>query len=386
MKKSQILKTALALGLVLATASDVANAAAVYSKDGTSLNVNGRIRARFSNGDAKTTLGAAGNGDSTLKNNARFGVDGQTKVNDNLTAFFYAQWDTSDSNDRDSFSARDQYVGADFGQFGKVTAGRFLSPVYNVLAGTDVHFDFTGNHLGDNNRRGGQLKYTFAASGFEANVAYQTAIDGIKVASAEQKKFDVDSGYSASVGYTFDNVVFGPLALKLGYEYFKGQTGDDLVTKDDNKTLSNNAQYDNLGIFAAGITWGTYAAGPYAALSYSKSDYNTIKKEQDFKIEAFESVFGYGFDNGLYADIGYVWQQYSPDDLKTNKKLSTGGIQAVAGWKLAPNFVVDVESYFNLSSDGEKTREATTDEKGYYKAAYSKDQKALSVNAVYFLQ
>lgn len=385
MKKSQILKTALALGLVLATASDVANAAAVYSKNGTSLNVNGRIRARFSNGDAKTTLGAAGNGDSTLKNNARFGVDGQTKVNDNLTAFFYAQWDTSDSNDRDSFSARDQYVGADFGQFGKVTAGRFLSPVYNVLAGTDVHFDFTGNHLGDNNRRGGQLKYTFAASGFEANVAYQTAIDGIKVASAEQKKFDVDSGYSASVGYTFDNVVFGPLALKLGYEYFKGQTGDDLVTKDDNKTLSNNAQYDNLGIFAAGITWGTYAAGPYAALSYSKSDYNTIKKEQDFKIEAFESVFGYGFDNGLYADIGYVWQQYSPDDLKTNKKLSTGGIQAVAGWKLAPNFVVDVESYFNLSSDGEKTREATTDEKGYYKAAYSKDQKALSVNAVYFL-
>ena len=385
MKKSQILKTALALGLVLATASDVANAAAVYSKDGTSLNVNGRIRARFSNGDAKTTLGAAGNGDSTLKNNARFGVDGQTKVNDNLTAFFYAQWDTSDSNDRDSFSARDQYVGADFSQFGKVTAGRFLSPVYNVLAGTDVHFDFTGNHLGDNNRRGGQLKYTFAASGFEANVAYQTAIDGIKVASAEQKKFDVDSGYSASVGYTFDNVVFGPLALKLGYEYFKGQTGDDLVTKDDNKTLSNNAQYDNLGIFAAGITWGTYAAGPYAALSYSKSDYNTIKKEQDFKIEAFESVFGYGFDNGLYADIGYVWQQYSPDDLKTNKKLSTGGIQAVAGWKLAPNFVVDVESYFNLSSGGEKTREATTDEKGYYKAAYSKDQKALSVNAVYFL-
>lgn len=385
MKKSQILKTALALGLVLATASDVANAAAVYSKDGTSLNVNGRIRARFSNGDAKTTLGAAGNGDSTLKNNARFGVDGQTKVNDNLTAFFYAQWDTSDSNDRDSFSARDQYVGADFGQFGKVTAGRFLSPVYNVLAGTDVHFDFTGNHLGDNNRRGGQLKYTFAASGFEANVAYQTAIDGIKVASAEQKKFDVDSGYSASVGYTFDNVVFGPLALKLGYEYFKGQTGDDLVTKDDNKTLSNNAQYDNLGVFAAGITWGTYASGPYAALSYSKSDYNTIKKEQDFKIEAFESVFGYGFDNGLYADIGYVWQQYSPDDLKTNKKLSTGGIQAVVGWKLAPNFVVDVESYFNLSSDGEKTREATTDEKGYYKAAYSKDQKALSVNAVYFL-
>ena len=385
MKKSQILKTALALGLVLATASDVANAAAVYSKDGTSLNVNGRIRARFSNGDAKTTLGAAGNGDSTLKNNARFGVDGQTKVNDNLTAFFYAQWDTSDSNDRDSFSARDPYVGADFGQFGKVTAGRFLSPVYNVLAGTDVHFDFTGNHLGDNNRRGGQLKYTFAASGFEANVAYQTAIDGIKVASAEQKKFDVDSGYSASVGYTFDNVVFGPLALKLGYEYFKGQTGDDLVTKDDNKTLSNNAQYDNLGIFAAGITWGTYAAGPYAALSYSKSDYNTIKKEQDFKIEAFESVFGYGFDNGLYADIGYVWQQYSPDDLKTNKKLSTGGIQAVAGWKLTPNFVVDVESYFNLSSDGKTSREATEDDKGYYKAAYSNGEKAVSVNAVYFL-
>lgn len=378
MKKSQILKNALALGLVVATASDVASAAAVYSKDGTTLNINGRIRARFSNGDAKVTLGAAGNGDSTLKNNARFGVDGQTKVNDNLTAFFYAQWDTSDGNDRDSFKSRDQYVGADFGQFGKLTAGRYLSPVYNVLSGTDVHFDFTGNHLGDANRRGGQFKYTFTASGFEANIAYQTAIDGINVASSEKRKFDVDSGYSASVGYTFDNVVFGPLALKLGYEYLKGQANDDLVSL-------KNSQYDNLGVFAAGITWGTYASGPYAALSFSKSDYDTIEKKDDYKLEAFESVFGYGFENGLYADVGYVWQQFSPEDLKTNKKLSTGGIQAVAGWKLTPNFVVDVESYFNLSSDGKTSREATEDDKGYYKAAYSNGEKAVSVNAVYFL-
>ena len=67
-------------------------------------------------------------------------------------------------------------------------------------------------------------------------------------------------------------------------------------------------------------------------------------------------------------------------------KLSTCGIQAVAVWKLTPNFVVDVESYFNLSSDGKTSREATEDDKGYYKAAYSNGEKAVSVNAVYFLQ
>ena len=382
MKKIQLLKGVVALSLVLGAAVDVAQAANVYSKDGTTLNVNGRIRARFSNGDTAVTLNSVGDGDSSLKNNARFGLDGVTKANDYVSAYFYTQWDTTDGNDRDHFFVRDQYVGLDFNDFGKFTFGRYLSPVYYVLSGTDVHLDFTGNQLGDNNRRGGQIKYTWSGYGAEINLAYQTAIDGIKVSSAEAKSLDVDSGFSASVGYTFNDVVFGPLSVKLGYEYFNAQEEKEYTGK------TNNHYLDNLSVFAAGITWGTYASGPYAALSYSKNDYDTYVANEDYTVEGFESVFGYGLDNGIYADIGYVWQQFDSDKAGAYNKLTTGGIQVVAGYKVTPQFIVDVETYFNTSSDGKGSRKATIDSEDkatYYKALYSKDQKAVTLNAVYFL-
>ncbi len=189
--KNSILKTAIASALVLSAFADTATAATIYDKDGTTLSINGRIRARGSNGDIApypTTARKSG----TLSNNARFGIEGSSEITNGIKAFAFTQWDTADGNHRESFGTRDQYVGVDFGNYGKVTLGRYLSPVYNALAGTDIHYDFSGLLLADCTRRPGQIKYSFDYNGFSGAFAYQTAQDEAGVGF--EKSIDVNSG------------------------------------------------------------------------------------------------------------------------------------------------------------------------------------------------
>ena len=146
-------KSLLALA-VLAVATS-ATAATVYDKDGTSLKVGGRVQAIAYNGN----FGKASEDDSTLKNSARFNVAGTTKVNDAVSVFAFTEWEASNGDDTDNFVTRDQYVGADFGAFGKVQAGKSLNSIYDVQAATDV-FEETGALVqGDTNgnRRTGTL-------------------------------------------------------------------------------------------------------------------------------------------------------------------------------------------------------------------------------------
>lgn len=370
--KNSILKTAIASALVLSAFADTATAATIYDKDGTTLSINGRIRARGSNGDIApypTTARKSG----TLSNNARFGIEGSSEITNGIKAFAFTQWDTADGNHRESFGTRDQYVGVDFGNYGKVTLGRYLSPVYNVLAGTDIHYDFSGLLLADCTRRPGQIKYSFDYNGFSGEFAYQTAQDEAGVGF--EKSIDVNSGFSTSLGYTFDDVVFGPLSLKFGYEYLKGQKEESASAGD----------YNNIKVYAAGLVWGHFRSGPYVALSYSESDHSVKSYQKDFKIKGLESVFGYGFENGIYADVGYDWQKYVPDKkTEANQSVETKGIIATVAWTLNPQFEVALETYFSLENDADKKHEAASGG-DYYTTPYSKKEHAVGLNVVYFL-
>ena len=166
-------KSLLALSVIAAAAS--ANAATVYDKDGTSLTLDGRVQSVFYNGN----YSKAGEKDSTIENSGRFGIGGKTQITDWVSGLGYAQWDVADGSKDESFSARDQYVGADFGEFGLVKAGRFLDSTYSVEAATDIYEDAAGNVQGKFNseRRGGQLQYTYDNYGFFAQAGVQTAQD-----------------------------------------------------------------------------------------------------------------------------------------------------------------------------------------------------------------
>ena len=168
-------KSLLALSVIAVAAS--ANAATVYEKDNTSLTIDGRVQSVFYNGN----YSKAGEKDSSIENSARFGIGGKTQLADWVAGIGYAQWDM-DSNQNDGVRARDQFVGADFGEFGLVKAGRFLDSTYSVEAATDIYEDAAGYVQGKHNseRRGGQLQYTFDNYGFFAQAGVQTAQDNAK--------------------------------------------------------------------------------------------------------------------------------------------------------------------------------------------------------------
>ena len=326
-------KSLLALA-VLAVATS-ATAATVYDKDGTSLKVGGRVQAIAYNGN----FDKAGEDDSTLKNSARFNVAGTTKVNDAVSVFAFTEWEASNGDDTDNFVTRDQYVGADFGAFGKVQAGKSLNSIYDVQAATDV-FEETGALVqGDTNsdRRSGTFRYIYDNNGLYASASFQFAQDDVDVAFKDD--VDVEDGFGLGLGYTFDNVVFGPLSIKAAYDYVKGQD-DDLVRVFD--TYKNTV---------ASVAWGSdtglYLAGLFSSYKVNFDPDSNYRR----KVKGVELVAGYGFDNGLSVTIGY--------DVKDSKKKATGWtspssiqrrVPVIANYQVAPTFKVWVEAEFDANS------------------------------------
>lgn len=344
-------KSLLALA-VLAVATS-ATAATVYDKDGTSLKVGGRVQAVAYNGN----FGKAGEDDSTLKNSARFNVAGTTKVNDAVSVFAFSEWDASDGNNENSdnnFSTRDQYVGADFGVFGKVQAGKSLNSIYDVQAVTDV-FEYVGSAQvqadTNGNRRPGTVRYIYDNNGLYAAASFQVAQDKVKVLD---QKVDVESGFSLGLGYTFDNVVFGPLSVKAAYDYVRAQD-DKTANFEDDGDFYPVLDFKNTAVSVAwGSDTGLYFAALYNVYKVNFDDFTDDGEDYSngrAKVKGLELVAGYGFDNGLSLTIGY--------DVKDSKFKSAGytssssiqrRVPVIANYQVAPTFKVWVEAEFDANS------------------------------------
>ena len=362
-------KSLLALA-VLAVATS-ATAATVYDKDGTSLKVGGRVQAIAYNGN----FAKAGRDDSTLKNSARFNIAGNTKVNDAVSVFAFSEWEASNGDDTDNFVTRDQYVGADFGVFGKVQAGKSLNSIYDVQSATDV-FEETGALMqGETNgdRRSGTFRYIYDNNGLYAAASFQIAQDQIKV---EGEKVDVENGFGLGLGYSFDNVVFGPLSIKAAYDYVKCQDDKDFTQinapKVDydpvTKTLewTSGRSFDSFKNTAVSVAWGSdtglYLAGLFNVIKATYDDSfefffedsewvrEHVANSRDI-VKGFELVAGYGFDNGLSFTIGY--------DVKDAKEKATGyssessilrRVPVIANYQIAPTFKVWAEAEFDAGS------------------------------------
>ena len=362
-------KSLLALA-VLAVATS-ATAATVYDKDGTSLKVGGRVQAIAYNGN----FAKAGRDDSTLKNSARFNIAGNTKVNDAVSVFAFSEWEASNGDDTDNFVTRDQYVGADFGVFGKVQAGKSLNSIYDVQSATDV-FEETGALMqGKTNgdRRSGTFRYIYDNNGLYAAASFQIAQDQIKVAG---EKVDVENGFGLGLGYTFDNVVFGPLSIKAAYDYVKCQDDKDFtqinapVTKTHEWTSGRS--FDSFKNTAVSVAWGSdtglYLAGLFNVIKSTYDDSiedgklvrEHVANSRDI-VKGFELVAGYGFDNGLSFTIGY--------DVKDAKEKATGyssessilrRVPVIANYQIAPTFKVWAEAEFDANSSDNTNNEKKT--------------------------
>ena len=368
-------KSLLALAVVAAATS--ANAATVYDKDGTSLAVGGRVQAVVYNGNA---AGIAEN-DAGLVNSARLNIAGSTKINDSVSVFAFSEWNMADGNTSgqswgDSINTREQYVGADYGDFGKILGGKTYDAANAVLAATDVFEDFGARLQGSINgdRRTGMFRYVYDNNGIFGSVSYQTAADGSSVAG---NKADVEGGFAAAAGYTFDNVVFGPLSFKAGYSYIKGQN-------DFSKTIGqfeNSETFDNFKVISASIAWGSTDNGLYIGALYNTqrvkqraNDFVPSNSSNSDKKKGYEFVVGYTFDNGIGAFTGYNFV-----DVKTKEGSINSDSEIYRRVPVYVNYAIN--DNFNIWGEAEFDANSTTEKD--HKAQYGETGTMLSAGARY---
>ena len=349
-------KSLLALAVIAAATS--ANAATVYDKDGTSLAVGGRVQSVVYNGNA---AGIAEN-DAGLVNSARLNIAGSTKINDSVSVFAFSEWNMADGNTSgqswgDSINTREQYVGADYGDFGKILGGKTYDAANAVLAATDVFEDFGARLQSSINgdRRTGMFRYVYDNNGIFGSVSYQTAADGSTV---KGEKADVEGGFATAAGYTFDNVVFGPLSLKAGYSYVKGQDDKGSYLQDV-FAGKNNYKFDDFKVISASVAWGSTDSGLYIGALYNtqraKQRLSASNSSLADKVKGYEFVVGYTFDNGIGAFTGYNFVDQKYKDGSINQGTATiRRVPVYVNYAINGNFNIWGEAEFDANSSTTK--------------------------------
>ena len=80
------------LALAVASAAFVATSASatpVYNKDGTTLDIGGRIEALYLSGGAHKV---SGTDDQTIRNRARLNIAGRTQITNGIAGYGFAEW------------------------------------------------------------------------------------------------------------------------------------------------------------------------------------------------------------------------------------------------------------------------------------------------------
>ena len=358
------------LALAIIAASTTATAATVYDKDGTSLAVGGRVQAVVYNG--KADAAEIAEHDAGLVNSARLNIEGNTKVNDYVSAFAFSEWNMADGNKSatgDSINTREQYVGADFGDFGKILVGKTYDAANEVLAATDVFEDFGARQQGsiNNDRRTGMFRYVYDNNGFFGSVSYETASDETTVAGQDA---NVEGGFATAAGYTIDNVVFGPLSFKAGYSYVKGQDDSDELKGSITKYGEDGTWgFDDFKSISASVSWGSTDSGLYLGALYNtqraKQRLDGAQSSYKNKVKGYEFVVGYTFDNGIGAFTGYNFVDVKTKEGSINSDSEIyRRVPVYVNYAINDNFNIWGEAEFDANSTSEKDHQLQGGETG----------------------
>lgn len=341
-------KSLLALAVASVAVSSVASAATVYDKDGTSVEMYGRVQSVL----YSTHAAANDYADISTQTSGRLGFNLRTPLNESIAAYANAEWDvadndkTRDDNGDDSFNVRRIYVGTDFGSYGKLQAGRFEDAIYwNVTSYSDVYEDWgCWGQFGDGDKRDGMLMYSWSGYGINFMATYGTAKDGQTVEGAwdADETLDLDNAYAVGLGYTTPDVLFGPISINVGYGSANVQS--------DAKAMSKNHNFDSYDNYAASLVWGSIDVGPYLAAVWNMRDFNMINSADDYTVQGVEAVVAYGFENGVSIRTGYQWVNNDEDN---GKSVDGQIIPVYVNYNVTPNFNVWAEARFDVGTDDE---------------------------------
>ena len=337
-------KSLLALAVASVAFSSVASAATVYDKDGTSVEMYGRVQSVF----YSTHAAQNSYSDLSTQTSGRLGFNLRTPLTANIAAYANAEWDVADNDKTDSFNNRRIYVGTDFGTYGKLQAGRFEDAIYwNVTSYSDVYEDWgCYGQFGDGDKRDGMLMYSWSGYGINFMATYGTAKDGqtVEGAWAADETLDLDNAYAVGLGYTTPDVLFGPISINVGYGVANVQS--------DAKAISKNSNFDSYDNYAASLVWGSVDVGPYFAAVWNMRDFDMLNGVDDYTVQGVEAVVAYGFENGVSIRTGYQWvNTEDPED--NNKDANAHVIPVYVNYNVTPNFNVWAEARFDVGTDDE---------------------------------
>lgn len=365
---------------IAAFAASSANAATVYDKNGTKLDIGGRVQAVWHSTHYDDYMVA--DGDQSVANSARLNIAGRTEIANGISGFGFTEWDTTDSNGTngayDSFSTREQYVGVDFGKFGTVTAGRTYDAVKSVVETTDIFEDYgCVGQLGSDDRRSGTVRYNWSGYGFDLGASYGFAVNNAAVggsfAGEDKDEMNINNSFSVMAGWTSPDVLFGPISVKAGYAYLRGQNDNgakssyyerddegDLV-KNDHDELVPDAYDRNMREFAAAITWGSLDSGLYAGVMYDGRRFSVVDgigNEHHYSRKGVEAVVNYAWDCGISLAAGYEYNQLSIDGGNgfgkyDHSSAAARKVPVYLNYAANENFNVWAEAQFDAGSDDE---------------------------------
>ena len=365
MKKSFL---ALAVAALAATSiASTASATTVYDKDGTSLSVFGRVQTVF----YSDKQSGVSNEEASINASARLGVDLRTQITSGIAAFARAEWDGSDGNNikdggsDDHFKTRYLWLGLDFGQAGSLKVGKFEPAIKYAISQTDIFDDFGCAGLaGNDDKREGVVQYQWSGYGVDAIASYIFAKDNEHIDGAYgiDENADMKNTVSLAVGYTSPDVVFGPIAVRAGYEF--GNFADGAVTNQQGKVIgyqnsfATGLAYDDYKHFAVGVSWGSLDLGPYVGAVYHQRAFSSTKtpaataatQTYDLTVTGYEFAAGYSFANGVTVRTGFMSQNYE-EDVAGGADVDASVVPVYANWQINPQFNVWAEARFDAGTD-----------------------------------
>lgn len=259
LRETRMKKSIIALAVSGAALASVSASAAEVNAD-----IYGNIQYSYAEG---------GNGSEFTDNGSTFGIKGDTKINEDLTAFFKYELeaDADEKNSDVSVGVDQAYVGLK-GGFGKVQLGTFDS-IYNNAIQDDVdQFEFLGFESASTTEEGDTIAY------------FSPSLNGFEIQLSAQSKGDADETADGSYGTAVTSVIkytLNDLTVAVGYD-----SNDN--TADENQTT---------GLSVA------YALQPNLNVTLK---YETESETQD--IYGLSTRYGYG-----YGDLYASYQTVDPD-------------------------------------------------------------------------
>ncbi|MDR0806930.1 MAG: porin OmpC [Enterobacteriaceae bacterium] len=319
------MKKVLAILIPALLAAGAANAAEIYNKDGSKLNLYGKFDAEhyFSSDDSQ-------NGDATY---ARFGIKAETQINQSLIG--YGRWeyniksDNAEGGSGDSHNSysRLAYAGLKHDIAGSFDYGRNYGVIYDIGGWTDVLPEFGGDTvtLADNfmtQRANGLATYRNTdffglVDGLNFAVQYQGKNDSSNCTEGctqnGRNKISKQNGDGWGISSTYD---LG-MGLSLGAAYTSSDRTLQQQKAGDSK-INNTAGGDKADAWTAGVKYEDY--GIYLAAMYAETRNMTPFGDSDGianKAQNYELVAQYTFDFGLQPSLAYL-QSKAKDLNNTN--------------------------------------------------------------------